>query len=324
MCMRTAKKFYSVMIFIMCLVMLGLPCIAVVPESQPPSIIVKPSTDDRYFRVLSAETGKISEISRREYLFGTVASEMGGDAPLEALKAQAVASYTYLLYRQKENSSKGYDITDSPDSDQKFVTRAEVEAKWGENTTKYAENIDRAIDETLDYIITDGKGEPILAAYHAVSSGKTDSAKIVWGEDYPYLQSVESIGDLLSPDYLSVRSFTEQEFAEKMAEYVKLEGDAAKWIGAAEYSDSGRVISYTFGGTAVSGDDIQAALGLRSASFDVAYKEGELVFNVKGFGHGVGMSQYGARYLASTGSSFVEILSHYYTGCKMKKVKAAP
>ncbi len=315
----TAKKFYGIIIFILCIFMLALPCIAIEKGAEPPSIIIKPQQDGVYFKVLRTKTGEIEQISRADYLFCTVAAEMGADAPLEALKAQAVACYTYALYRQAENADKPYDITDSPDLDQKYTDRAELRKKWGENTEKYTSAVEKAIEQTLDYIITDADSKPILAAYHAVSCGKTESAKVVWGKDYPYLQAVESIGDLLSPDYLSVRTFTEKEFSEKMAEYVKLEGDAAKWIGSADYSDSGTVISYTFGGTKVSGEDIRDALGLRSAAFDVAYKEGEFTFNVKGYGHGVGMSQYGARYLASTGSSFVEILSHYYTGCKMKK-----
>ena len=320
MSLRAAKKFYGILIFVLCIVMLGLPCLAIEPGAKPPSIIAKPSDDDAVFRVLISKTGEVCEISRREYLFGTVASEMGADAPLEALKAQAVACYTYALYRQKENVGQAYDITDSPNTDQKFTSRAELMEKWGANGEKYANIITQAVEETLDYVITDESNEPILAAYHAVSSGKTESAEVVWGKNYPYLQAVESIGDLLSPDYLSVRNFTEAELAEKLSKYVKLTGEAAKWIGDAEYSASGTVISYKFGGTAVSGADIRDALGLRSAAFDVSYKDGEFTFNVKGYGHGVGMSQYGARYLASTGANFVEILSHYYTGCKMKKV----
>ncbi len=317
--LAAAKKFYSVLIFVLALLMLGLPAIAIERGTTPPQIYVRPDDEDAEFRVLISETGEIEEVSRRDYLFSTVAAEIGPDAPLEALKAQTVASYTYLLYRKNENKNEKYDITDSPETDQKYVNRADLAEKWGQNAEKYAENLNRAIDETLDYIITDDGGEPILAAYHAVSSGKTESAKNVWGEDYPYLQSVESIGDLLSPDYLSVRTFTEAELAEKLADYAALEGDAAKWIGSADYSEAGTVLSYKFGGEQISGENIRRALSLRSAAFDVSYKEGTFTFNVKGFGHGVGMSQYGARYLASTGSSFVEILSHYYTGCKMKK-----
>ncbi len=317
---QTAKRLYSTLIFALCLLMLLLPCIAIEQGAEPPSILLTPQPNDVVFRVLISETGKIEEIGRKEYLFGVVASEMGGEAPLEALKAQAVASYTYALYCKGKNENQSFDLTDSPDNCQKYLSRAELEQKWGQNAEKYSDNINKAIEQTLNYVITDSSSNPILAAYHAVSCGKTESAEVVWGKAYPYLQPVESIGDLLSPDYLSVRSFTEAEFAEKMAKHVALSGDGSKWIGESVYSESGTVISYEFGGVAVDGANIRDTLGLRSAAFDVSYKEGELVFNVKGYGHGVGMSQYGAIYLASTGSSFVEILSHYYTGCKMKKL----
>ena len=315
-----AKKFYSVLIFVLCAVMLFLPAAAIKPEVGASDIVKLTPTDKNYFRVLITDTGKVEKIGRTEYLFGTVASEMGADCPAEALKAQAVACYTYALYRKNENSDKDYDLTDSPDTDQKYQSRAALMQKWGDNAEKYAAAVDSAVSQTLGYVITDADGAPILAAYHAVSSGRTESAQVVWGQDYDYLQPVESIGDLLSPDYLSVRKFTEAELAEKLSEKVALTGDASAWIGGGDYSDSGTVISYTFGGTKIDGSYIRDALGLRSAAFDVSYKDGEFVFNVKGWGHGVGMSQYGARYLASTGSTFVEILSHYYTGCKMKKL----
>ncbi len=316
-----AKKFYSILIFVLCIIMLALPAFAIEQGTIPPQIYIAPPTadGDEIFRVLITESGEVCEVKRRDYLFGTVAAEMGPEAPLEALKAQAVASYTYALYRRGENKGESYDITDSPNTDQKYVSRETLVAKWGSNADKYTQILNTAIEETLGYVMTDDSGNPILAAYHSVSSGRTETAQVVWGEEYPYLQSVESIGDLLSPDYLSVRTFTDAELAEKLAEHVTLTGDASKWFVTADYSDAGTVISCKFGDTAVSGDNVRSALSLRSAAFDVSYKEGTFTFNVKGYGHGVGMSQYGAKYLASTGSNFVEILSHYYTGCKMKK-----
>ena len=323
MTIAAAKKFYSVLIFALCITMLALPAFAIEKGASHSEIIkVTPTKNDsEAFRVLMTETGEVEKISRRDYLFGVVASEMGPESPLEALKAQTVACYTYALYRKGENADKKYDISDSPDTDQKYVSRSALIEKWGSNADKYSAVLDTAIEQTLNYVMTDSEGKPILAAYHAVSSGRTESAQTVWGSDYPYLQSVESIGDLLSPDYLSVRTFTQGEISEAMSKFVTLSGDASKWLGGGEYSESGTVISYKFGDTDVSGADIRDTLGLRSAAFDVSYKDDTFTFNVKGFGHGVGMSQYGAKYLASTGSNFVEILSHYYTGCRMSKGK---
>lgn len=316
--MINAKKFYAILFAALSLVMILLPAVAV--QSTPSSKSGKKCTvSGETFRVKLVDSDKIVKVSRDDYLFGVVAAEMGPSYKPEALKAQSVAAYTFALFRKKENAKNDYDVTNDSSTDQAYVSRSDWKKKWGKQYDKYAKIIDSAISDTAGYVMTDDNGNPILAAYHAISSGRTESAKNVWGTDYSYLQPCESIGDLLSPDYLSIRTFTAAEIAEKLADTVQLSGDAVGWLGEVNCTESGTVITANFGGTAISGASLRDKLGLHSASFDISYADGKFTFNVKGRGHGVGMSQYGANYLAATGSTFVEILSHYYTGCKMSR-----
>ena len=269
------------------------------------------------FRVLRRATGKVETLTREEYLFGVVAAEMGGSFPEEALKAQAVAAYTFALCRAGERAGENYDLTDDPATDQSYLSREEAKRKWGASYDKSAAAIDAAVAAVKGYRLVDESGAPILAAYHAVSAGRTESALIAWGVDKSYLQPVESVGDLLSPDYLSTVTVTYAELAEKLKADVALTGEGATWLGKVTCSPSGTVTAAEFGGVALTGVRLRELLGLRSAAFQVMREEGGYTFQVKGHGHGVGMSQYGAGYMARCGSTFVEILSHYYTGCRM-------
>ena len=161
-------------------------------------------------------------------------------------------------------------------------------------------------------------GEPADAVYHSISAGKTESAEVVWGSAVPYLVPVESVGDLLAPDYLSSATFTPDELREKLSTLCALEGEPADWIGECDYSSSGTVKTIQLAGVTLTGQQIRSALELRSANFDLTYQEGSFVFTVRGYGHGVGMSQYGAQCMAQQGSSYTEILSWYYPGCTVE------
>ena len=288
------------------------------PSPSDSSASLPERTDDgERFRLRHVDTGKIETVSRQTYLFGVLAAEMGGGFEPEALKAQAVAAYSFALYRAGERAEEAYDLTDDPSCDQAYLSRQAAQKKWGDSYDSYAAAIDKAVKEVDGYCLVDEEGQPILAAYHAVSSGRTESSLIAWGTEKSYLQPVESVGDLLSPDYLSTRTFTDAELAEKLKPAVTLTGDALNWLGEVVCSPSGTVTAITLGGTTLTGEQVRQLLALRSAAFQVVREESGYTFQVKGYGHGVGMSQYGANYMAKCGSTFVEILSHYYTGCKM-------
>ncbi len=318
----SVKKIYFIFSVLFFLLVAFLPAIAFIePSSEKPlsSKAPAPASTGESFRVLITETDKVVKLSRDDYIFGVVAAEIGATYHEEAIKAQAVAAYTFALFRSAENADEPYDITDDSKTDQGFITREQAKQKWGDKYDAYAKTIDSAVTAVAGYRLIDADAKPIMAAYHAVSAGRTESAEVKWGEDIPYLQPVESVGDLLAPDYLSVREFTAAELADKLSKEVKLEGSSDGWLGEVKWSESSTVTSATFGGKALSGERVRELLGLRSAAFEVTYSEESFTFKVKGYGHGVGMSQYGANYMAKCGSTFVEILSHYYTDCKMMR-----
>ena len=270
-------------------------------------------------RVLDKNSGNVTEIDLDEYLFGVVAAEMPASYNEEALKAQAIASYTYMLFRANERSGEKYDVVDDSSTDQAFITRKEAREKWGDNYDKYANKIDAVIKAVSGYVMVDEKDMPILAAYHNISAGRTESAKTVWGSEYSYLQPVDSLGDLTAKQYLSEASLTPEEIAQKLT-LPENDGSPSLWIGEIKTSDSGTVTEISFCEKTFTGGEIRSLLGLRSSVFTVNFDEGKFNFRVQGHGHNVGMSQYGANYLAAQGYTYIEILSWYFSGCKMKRL----
>ena len=271
-------------------------------------------------RVLDKESGTVTEMTPEEYIFGVLAAEMPALYDKEALKAQAVAAYTFALNRQTENADKDYDITTDMGTDQSFITEEKAREKWGDKADEYCDKLKGAVKEVENFAVTyDGK--PILAVYHAISSGKTEDCENVWGKAYPYLKSVASPGDSLAPDYISKAVFSADDLRDKLSKTVELSGEPQDYFGKTERTASGTVKSIEVCGSDLSGGEIRSALSLKSSDFEVLYKDGEFVFTVYGYGHGVGMSQYGADCMAKQGSDFKEILLHYYRGCRVEKLK---
>ncbi len=318
------KKIYLVSIFILTLAMLFFPMAAggvgKAPADSPvmgETLFPKAENESvGTVRVLMHESGEIKEMPFEDYLFSVVAAEMPALYETEALKAQTVAAYTYALYKA-EHSDNDYDITDDSKTDQAFITVSEAESRWGENFSVYEEKIRSAVKSVLGEKITYDK-KVILAAYHAISSGTTEDAADFWGNNYNYLKSVESEGDRLSPNYLTTAEFSESELAEKLKDSVTLSGDAAGWFSEVSRTAAGGVREITVGGKKLSGGEVRKALALRSPCFEVSYKDGRFTFTVRGYGHGMGMSQYGANYLSQQGKTYKEILLHYYTGCNIE------
>ncbi len=317
------KKSYVIATALILVYSLCLPLICIGSDgktSQKGSPSSEPSYPSSHayekVRVLDNDSGKIAEMDTDEYIFGVVAAEMPASYCEEALKAQAVASFTYMLFRANERADLEYDIIADSSKDQAFITREAARKKWGDDADKYCEKIDSAIKQVKNYVMVDDEGNPIFAAYHSISSGRTESALTIWGKDYSYLKPVESLGDLTASKYLSEKSFTADELAEKL----ELEASGlspSKWIGKPKTSDSGTVTEINICSKKFTGHKVRFALGLRSAVFTVKYSDEKFTFRVQGHGHGVGMSQFGANYLARKNYTYVEILSWYYTDCKM-------
>lgn len=264
------------------------------------------------FKVLLGDSGEVVKMPSEDYVFGVVAAEMPALYEAEALKAQAVAAYSFAIRRKAENKDKEYDISTDPKVDQAYISKEAATEKWGENAPIYIDKISAAVKavsgKTVNY-----KGEVALTLYHAISSGKTENAKAVWGGDIKYLCSVDSISDKLSPDYLSTLELTSDELANKLGGEYNFSSSSSD-IKITEQTDIGTVKKIKICGKEISGNEIREKLNLRSTNFTVDYKDGKYIFSVKGYGHGVGMSQYGANYMAKQGADYIEILKHYYKG----------
>lgn len=267
------------------------------------------------FKVLDTAANVIYTFTERDFLIYTVAAEMPASYPEEALKAQAIATYTYYSYqrnRQLENLN-GAHFSDVPSSFPESYSADALKKRWGDdynaNLLKITQAVDAVAGKQLLY-----NGSPIFAAYHSCNSGKTESAKTVWGTEYPYLQSVASSGDTLSPAASSTVTVSDKDFAAAFPD-LTLTGNASQWItGTPTVSAAGTVTALTVGGKTFTGREVRSALNLRSACFSVKHTDEGFVFSVTGYGHGVGMSQYGAKTMAEQGLSYDEIVSHYYTG----------
>ncbi len=270
-------------------------------------------------KVMSASSNNITEMPLKEYLIGVVAAEINPAYHEEAIKAQIIASHTLLLYvkEHKSDSLKGADISDSSGSHQGYLSENDQKKKWGDNFDTYHKKIEKCVDEvitkTLQY-----DGDYINAAFHAISNGQTENCADVWGGDYPYLTSVTSIGDKLSPAYQSQVSVTEKEFKEKLIKQnIEFKGSAEKWIEKVTNTETGMVKTIQICGKNLKGTEFRTLFSLKSSTFTYEYKDNQFVFTVNGYGHGVGMSQYGADYMARQGFSYKEILHHYYTGAEI-------
>ncbi len=273
------------------------------------------------FRVLDSSSGSVSDISCEDYIFGVVAAEMPALYEEEALKAQAIAAYTFACYRKNEamEQNREYDLTTDAQTDQSYISKASAREKWGEKADEYEQKISNVVSAVNGKVMT-YEDRIILSAYHAISSGLTESCENVWGNALPYLVPVESLGDKLAETYLSTVVISAEELSNKLSSIAQISGEDNSFSNP-KISESGTVLQIDIGGTTVTGFTVQKALELRSACFEVGFAEGVYTFNVKGYGHGVGMSQNGANYMAKQGSRYEEILTHYYKGCKITDTK---
>ena len=222
------------------------------------------------FNVLNCEDNTITEIPTEDYIFGVVAAEMPALYETEALKAQAVAAYTFALCRKAENSDKDYDITTDHTTDQSFITKEKARENWGSNADIYTQKIETVVAEVKDYVILYDK-KIITSVYHAISSGKTEDSENIWGVSLPYLKSVTSVGDALADKYISKVEFTFAELKEKLKAIAEIEDTKQNLFKDIVKTNAGTVKSITIGNIKTEGAKIRNALDLRSSCFDVSY-----------------------------------------------------
>lgn len=285
------------------------------PQNRQPS-----ASSGSQFKVKDTSTGKILIVDDHTFLCGDVASEMSPLAPAEALKAQAVASYTYYS-RLRENQKKspaselgGADFAADPQNWNIYVTKEELQKRWGSNYDQYYKTISDAVDAVSGQVLKSG-GSLIDATYFAISSGNTENAEDVWGSKCSYLVSVASPYDVFAGGYQTTVTCSEADMKSRIlgiAPKADLSGAASGWIGKSDRSGAGGVKTIIIGGQTLTGSQVRSAFNLRSSDFTVSYANGTFTFSVKGYGHGVGMSQTGAEAMARQGSTYKQILSWYY------------
>ena len=253
--------------------------------------------------------GSVINLNMTDYLIGVVSSEMPASFNLEALKAQSVLARTYAL-KAKQTGKK---LTDTV-STQSYIDIDQMKNKWGNSFNTYYNKIKNAVENTNGEYLS-YNGNYIEALYHSTNNGKTESSLDVFGNYYPYLVSVSSEYDKNASSYLRTISMPLDTISNKLG--LSLNNDSV--ISIISYTDGGNIKEININGNNFSGKKVRELLGLRSADFDISISDNNANITTRGYGHGVGMSQYGANGMANAGYSYKDILSHYYPGTTLTK-----
>lgn len=286
--------------------------------------------EDITIKVYMHEINQIVSMNLEDYVKGVVAAEMPAEFELEALKAQAVAARTYAVKHMAlfggvgSSEYPGADVTTDHNNSQAWHNETALKAKWGANYAKYWSKVSRAVTETQGLIIT-YNGEPINAVFHSTSGERTASAKEVWGFDYPYLKSVACTWDQKSPRYQDTKEITLTELEARLGADAGIVAAAqssgsASIAGIIDFTDSGRVNKVRIGAKTLTGLEVRQKLELRSTNFSIEPAGDKLIFKTFGYGHGVGLCQYGANGQAKENQNFRQILTYYYTGAAIKNI----
>ena len=296
------------------------------PLSSPESTASAPEISAAYagdadrFLIQDASTGQVLELSRREYLIGAVAAEMPVSWPDEALKAQIVAAHSYALYcRDHASAANGSWLSADPARRQGYLTDAVLHSYWG---TDYEANYAR-LSALADAVLSDVlcyDGAAAGTSYFAISNGRTEASENVWGSALPYLVPVDSSTDLSADNYEVTLTLSAPQVQQLLSSGLGISADSAapeRWFGETTLTASGYAASLPVCGQTVSGTALRRALGLRSACFNIRYQDGSFLITTKGYGHGVGLSQWGAKALAEQGWTYEAILTHYFPGTQL-------
>ena len=253
--------------------------------------------------------GSVINLNMTDYLIGVVSSEMPASFNLEALKAQSVLARTYAL-KAKQTGKK---LTDTV-STQSYIDMDQMKNKWGNSFNTYYNKIKNAVENTNGEYLS-YNGNYIEALYHSTNNGKTESSLDVFGNYYPYLISVSSEYDKNASSYLRTINMPLDTISNKLG--LSLNNNSV--ISILSYTDGGNIKEININGNNFSGKKVRELLGLRSADFDISISDNNANITTRGYGHGVGMSQYGANGMANAGYSYKDILSHYYPGTTLTK-----
>ena len=276
--------------------------------------IIRP--ENRSVSVALRSGGSIHEVDLENYLVGVVLAEMPVSFETEALKAQAVAARTYTAKAAATGGKHGdSSICIEPGCCQAYISEERYLEKGG--TQEGVQKVRTAVAATSAQVLTYG-GELIEATYFSCSGGSTEDAAAVWGTDYPYLQARPSPGEERAVHYMDTVIFTPEEFCAALD--TEIPGSPETWFGQAAYTEGGGIATMIIGGETYTGTQLRSLLHLRSTSFYVRPSDQEITITTKGYGHRVGMSQYGADAMAVTGSTYEEILAYYYPGTELTQL----
>lgn len=274
---------------------------------------------------------KIEKLPLEEYVKGVVAAEMPASFHIEALKAQAVAARTYVYKRLRAAGGRGCslhpgaDICDDSTHCQAWITKGEMLKKWGIfSYYHYFSKINQAVNTTASLIIL-YQDEPIDPLFFSTSNGKTENSEDVWEKPVPYLRSVPSPGEESSPHFFAQQEFSVEavlsRLKQKWPDIVIDSKNPEKDWKIIETSEGGRVKRMQVGNRIIKGTEFRELLGLKSTDFKWERAGKQIKIVTCGFGHGVGMSQYGANAMAKDGAKYEDIIKHYYTGVEIKKME---
>jgi stage II sporulation protein D len=295
------------------------------------NIQLKNNEENNKIRVYITKGNKIAELDIEEYVRGVVAAEMPAAFDLEALKAQAVAARTYGLAHMeqfggtKKSTAKGADVCDTVNS-QVYISKQEALSKWNEkDALLYWNKVTDAVNQTSGQVLT-YEGKLVMSPYYfAFSSGKTENVVDVFGSDTPYLRSVKSEGDKEVKNFQVSTKYTYAQLASKInSQYPKAAVSAKNLksqISILQRTSGGESVkSIKIGNSTITGSQFREMLDLRSSNFSIKFNSKDIEIICKGYGHGVGMSQWGAAAMAKDGSNYIEILTHYYQGVKINNI----
>lgn len=270
-------------------------------ETTPPSETALSTEADRLTMNLLGADGETGEMDMEAYLTGVVLAEMPASFETEALKAQSVVARTYTMKVMEAGIKHGGAVCTDHTCCQAYIDPEDYSG-GEENLEKVRSAVHATAGQVLTY-----DGELIEATYFSCSGGSTEDAVAVWGTDYPYLRATSSPGEERAVHYTDTVSFSVAQFAEKL-------GIAKATLGTTTYTAGGGVNTICLGGKEFKGTEVRTLLGLRSTAFSISVEGNTITVTTKGFGHRVGMSQYGADAMALEGKTYPEILSHYYQG----------
>jgi len=258
--------------------------------------------NEKIFVTIHRTNGIVETIELEEYVIGVVGAEMPASFQVEALKAQAIIARTYALKALKTNKA----LTDNS-STQNYKDINQLKQMWGNNFNTYYNKIKNAVNSTKGIYLT-YKGQIIEAVYHSTSNGYTEASENVWGNFFPYLVSVESPYDNVNPSFEKEVFFSYDDIGNKLQFSVNKE----TIFNIVQYTSGKRVQIIEINGNNYTGVQFRNLLGLRSADFNIEKTDTGIKIITKGYGHGVGLSQYGANGMAKNGYGYKQILKHYY------------